>query len=80
MKMRELESKSLANFVMKLCCLDRFIEIKRQFLCDSEDFESYVVFQRLTRNGEKGVTAQSILSFLAQNFIETKKESLSWSL
>lgn len=35
---------AITNLIMKLCTLERYIEIKRQMLCDKNDFEPYVAF------------------------------------
>ena len=55
---------------MKVCSLERYIEIKRQMLCDKNDFEPYVAFQRLSRNGQKGISSANIMQFLSENLVD----------
>lgn len=59
-----------SNFVMKICTQERYIELKRQMLCDKSDFEPYVAFQRLTRSMNSGITASNIQRFLSENLID----------
>lgn len=60
----------ISNFIMKICTQERFIELKRQMLCDKSDFEPYVAFQRLTRSMNTGITASNIQRFLSENLID----------
>ena len=43
-------------------------------LCDKEDFEPYVAFQRLTRNSNNGITINNIQRFLSENLIDLSIE------
>jgi hypothetical protein len=45
-KMSQEEARKLAvsNFITKVCAMERQIELKRQTLCDRNDFEPYVTF------------------------------------
>ena len=64
------QKAALANFIMKICSIERYIEIKRQMLCDRTDFEPYVAYQRLSRHAGSSINASSIQQFLAENLIE----------
>lgn len=58
---------AISDFVMKLCSLERYVEIKRQALSDRNDFEPYVAFQRLCRVGSIGIDTANIVRFLNGN-------------
>ena len=69
--MNEKNTKTaISNFIMKICLKERFIEIGRQMLCDSNDFEPYVAYTRLVRDSKDGVTASSIHKFIKENGME----------
>lgn len=70
MSKEEIERSTITNFIMKVCSLERYIEIKRQMLCDKDDFEPYVAFQRLARNGQNGVSSSNIMQFLSENLVD----------
>ena len=60
----------IANFIMKVCSKERYIEIRRQLLCDKNDFEPYVAFNRLARsNDSSGITTHNITNFLGDSMI-----------
>jgi hypothetical protein len=61
--------EAICNFVMNICMKERFIELKRQLLCDNNDFEPYVAFSRLTRDSKDGITASAVYSYLNENSI-----------
>lgn len=69
---KETKISAISDFIMKICSLERYIEIKRQMLCDKSDFEPYVAFQRLTRSGNSGITPSNIQRFLSENLIDVK--------
>jgi len=62
----------IANFFMKVCSKERYIEVRRQLLCDKNDFEPYVAFNRLARacNESSGITGKSIVAFLEESVIK----------
>ena len=70
MSSEEARRTAITNFIMKVCSLERYIEIKRQMLCDKNDFEPYVAFQRLSRNGQKGISSANIMQFLSENLVD----------
>jgi len=59
--------KTTSTFIMKLCALERFIEVNRQMICDIADFEPYAAFQRISRGNPAGISARTIASFLREN-------------
>ena len=40
----QVKRSAISNFIMRICSLERYIEVNRQILCDKEDFEPYVAF------------------------------------
>lgn len=69
---REIK-EAIANFITKVSTCERYIEIKRQLLCDMNDFEPYVAFNRLTRNtNSKELTEETILNFQKETLLQTK--------
>jgi Ca2+-binding EF-hand superfamily protein len=62
----------IANFLMKVCSKERYIEVRRQLLCDKNDFEPYVAFNRLARscNEPTGITGKSLVAFLQESLID----------
>ena len=74
MSKEESKKSAISNFVMKVCGLERYAEIKRQMLCDKNDFEPYVAFQRLTRSMSTGITSSNIQRFLSENLIDLDLE------
>jgi len=70
MSKEEARRSAITNFIMKICSLERYIEVKRQMLCDKTDFEPYVAFQRLARNGQNGITSANINQYLSENLID----------
>lgn len=70
MSKQDTKATAISNFIMKICALERFIEVKRQILCDKTDFEPYVAFQRLTRSNSSGISAGNIQRFLSENLID----------
>lgn len=70
MSKEEIQRSTITNFIMKVCSLERYIEIKRQMLCDKDDFEPYVAFQRLARNGQNGISSANVMQFLSENLID----------
>ena len=80
-RMTESQSPSelVAGFIMKLCSKERFVEVRRQILCDKKDFEPYVAFSRLSRKANdssysKGISLQSLQGFLEDNRFEAPTE------
>jgi Ca2+-binding EF-hand superfamily protein len=71
---RESKRSAISNFIMKICALERYIEVKRQMLCDKNDFEPYVAFQRLTRSLANGITPSNVQRFLSENLIDLSLE------
>ena len=67
---------AITNFIMKLCSIERYIEIKRQMLCDKNDFEPYVAYQRLVRRGHDGISSGSILQYLSENLIDLRLDQV----
>ena len=63
--------EAICNFVINICMKERFIELKRQLLCDNSDFEPYLAYSRLTRDSKEGITAGCIYSYLNENSIQT---------
>lgn len=74
MSKQENKVSAICNFIMKICTLERFIEVKRQMLCDKTDFEPYVAFQRLTRSASSGISAANLQRFLSENLIDVNLE------
>ena len=72
MSNEEARKLAISNFITKICALERQIELKRQTLCDRNDFEPYVAFQRLLRTGTEGVTSSNIVKFLSENLIDVR--------
>ena len=70
MSNEEAKRLAVSNFITKVCSMERQIELKRQTLCDRNDFEPYVTFQRLLRSGSDGITSSNITKFLAENLID----------
>ena len=69
---------AISDFIMKMCSLERYVEIKRQALSDKNDFEPYVAFQRLCRVGSQGITHDSLCRFLNENrFLAHSKRALA---
>jgi hypothetical protein len=56
----QTQAESIFDFIAKVCLNERYIEMRRQILCDSNDFETYVAFSRLSRNDQKGITPIAI--------------------
>ena len=77
MKSEKSKRTALSNFIMKLCSMERFIEIKRQFLCDKDDFEPYSAFTRITRCQQTEITSENIQKYLEESFRETGTDSCS---
>lgn len=70
----ENKRETLANFIMKICSKERYIEVRRQLLCDKNDFEPYVAFTRLSRSNESnGVTGKNIQDFLRESMIDIRQ-------
>jgi len=63
----------IGTFITKLCSIERYIETKRQMLCDKSDFEPYAAFQRISRQGS-GITARNVGAFLHENLVEVEHE------
>lgn len=61
--------QAISDFIMRICSLERYVEIKRQALSDKKDFEPYVAFQRLCRVGSLGIDQATIVKFLNSNRI-----------
>lgn len=75
MSSKENTKKSaISNFIMKICSLERYIEVNRQILSDKEDFEPYVAYQRLTRGSSVGITNSNVQRFLSENLIDLSTE------
>lgn len=72
MSAEEAQSLAICNFITKICSMERQIELKRQKLCDRNDFEPYVAFQRLLRNGSEGITSSNLMKFLSENLIDVR--------
>lgn len=62
--------RTLSNFIMKLCSLERFIEVKRQLVCDMPDFEPYSAFLRFTRLKSAGITPFTISAFMNESLLD----------
>lgn len=79
MTITQNEREVLANFIMKICSKERYIEVRRQLLCDKNDFEPYVAFNRLSRaNDSNGITGRNIVEFLRESMIDaTDKKTKS---
>lgn len=69
MKTESSKKSTLCNFIMKLCSIERFIEIKRQLLCDKPDFEPYTAFQRLSRDQSSRITPETITNFMSESMV-----------
>lgn len=69
---REIK-EAIANFIAKVSTSERYIEIKRQLLCDMNDFEPYVAFKRLTRSeNSKEITEEKISKFQKETLLQPK--------
>lgn len=78
MKRQENLKEQVVNFIMKVCSREREIEVRRQILCDKNDFEPYVAFSRLTKNGSKlGISPISIHHFLRENHYHETLQNIS---
>lgn len=62
-------NEAISNFIIQVCLKERYIELRRQMLCDNSDFEPYVAYSRLSRDEKKGISARSIQNFLKENSI-----------
>lgn len=63
--------QALCSFIINICARERLIEMKRQLLCQNQDFEPYVAFSRLTRNRNEGLSSGVIYEFLTESGIPT---------
>lgn len=72
-KKREIR-EAIANFITKVSTTERYIELKRQLLCDMNDFEPYVAFKRLTRSEDsKEISLKKISRFQSETLLHTKE-------
>lgn len=71
MNMEEANKNAICDFFMKICSLERYLEIKRQILSDKSDFEPYLAYRRIARHQLQGITASNIHKFLTDNCIDT---------
>jgi Ca2+-binding EF-hand superfamily protein len=62
--------EAITNFIMKICTKERYTEIRRQILCDKNDFEPYVAFKRLTRDSSEGINSKNLTKFQKENMLE----------
>jgi len=69
-KRREIK-EAITAFIMKICTKERYIEIRRQILCDKNDFEPYVAFKRLTRDSSDGINHKTLIKFQKENMNPT---------
>lgn len=66
---RNTITSAISNFVMRVCFLERSVELRRQQLCDKNDFEPYAAFKRIRRDEAQGITAFSLSSFLGESLV-----------
>lgn len=64
-------NQAISDFIMRVFLKERYIELKRQQLCDMDDFEPYVAYNRLVRNQFGGITAKNLKIFLEENSVIT---------
>jgi len=64
-------TQAISSLIFKLCSLERSIEIKRQKLCNFEDFEPYAAFSRIARNQTAGITKEALSKFMKENHVDT---------
>lgn len=70
MKHKEARNQAIANFIMKLCSVERYIEVKRQILCDKADFEPYIAYCRISRDNPNGISLKHLQTFLRENLLD----------
>lgn len=70
MSKEETKRNAVTEFILRICILERYIEIKRQTLCNKEDFQPYVAFMRINRDSGHSITPSMIHKFLADNLLE----------
>lgn len=70
MSKEEAKRTAVTEFILRICILERYIEIKRQTLCNKEDFQPYVAFMRINRDSGHSITPSMIHKFLADNLLE----------
>ena len=61
---------SIVEFILRVCSLERFVEVKRQMLCDKEDFQPYVAFMRINRDSGHAITPSMVHKFLSENLVD----------
>jgi len=67
MSFSKLEATALTKFVVQVAAKERYIEIKRQLLCDHLSFVPYAAFQRLSGTNRAGIEPKNIYDFLKDN-------------
>lgn len=58
------QKECVFDFIAKVCLNERYIEMRRQILCDTKDFETYVAYSRLSRHNLNGINPTAIYNFL----------------
>ena len=70
MKSEEGKRLTLVDYILKVASLERQIEVRRQQLCIKKDFQPYVAFRRISRDGSHSVTGPMIHKFLVENAMD----------
>lgn len=70
MKSEEGKRLALVDYILKVAVAERQVEVRRQQLCIKKDFQPYVAFRRISRDGSYSVTGPMIHKFLVENAVE----------
>ena len=66
----------ITDFIIKLCCRERFIEVRRQILSDKSDFDPYKAFsfiQSLEKHHQQeGISPNHVINFLKSIQVEVQ--------
>ena len=64
----------VAQLFLEIAKNERSIQITRQVLCESTDFDAHQIFYNLISNDNKNITYEDIINFLSSNEIQITEE------
>ena len=71
-------SKDISNLIsylfLELAKSERALDVTRQVICESTDFDAHQIFNYLLTSNQSDVTSSDIIKYLEKNKIEITKE------
>ena len=64
---------AIADLVLKVAACERNIEVRRQQTCIKKDFQAYVAFSRICRDGSHAMTAAMVHKFLFDSTLDSSQ-------